>query len=96
MIAVDDMHQNLPLLEKDKYWVDKGPSYPSATMKPVFMGSTHDMRYNDRLQHLSIIFLMGKYQGARLICLGKTSKKICNVDTVNIQYTVGYIIIPVM
>ncbi|ROL44650.1 Bestrophin-4 [Anabarilius grahami] len=44
MLAVDDMHQNLPLLEKDKYWVDKGPSYPSATMKPVFMGSTHDMR----------------------------------------------------
>ncbi|XP_067219602.1 bestrophin-4 [Chanodichthys erythropterus] len=44
MLAVDDMHQNLPPLEKDKYWVDKGPSYPSATMKPVFMGSTHDMR----------------------------------------------------
>ncbi|XP_056096916.1 bestrophin-4 [Rhinichthys klamathensis goyatoka] len=44
MLAVDDMHQNLPPLEKDKYWVDKGPSYPLATMKPVFMGSTHDMR----------------------------------------------------
>ncbi|XP_073782286.1 bestrophin-4 isoform X2 [Danio rerio] len=44
MLAVDDMHQNLPPLEKDKYWVDKGPSYPSASMKPVFMGSTHDMR----------------------------------------------------
>ncbi|KAK7163068.1 hypothetical protein R3I93_007190 [Phoxinus phoxinus] len=44
MLAVDDMHQNLPPLEKDKYWVDKGPSYPSATMKAVFMGSTHDMR----------------------------------------------------
>lgn len=45
MLAVDDMHQNLPPLEKDKYWVDKGPSYPLATMKPVFMGSTHDMRW---------------------------------------------------
>jgi len=45
MLAVDDMHQNLPPLEKDKYWVDNGPSYPLATMKPVFMGSTHDMRW---------------------------------------------------
>ncbi|KAI7809568.1 bestrophin-4 [Triplophysa rosa] len=44
MLAVDDMHQNLPPLEKDKYWVDMGPSYPSSTTKPVFMGSTHDMR----------------------------------------------------
>ncbi|XP_067309818.1 bestrophin-4 [Pseudorasbora parva] len=44
MLAVDDMHQNLPPLEKDKYWVDKGLTYPSASMKPVFMGSTHDMR----------------------------------------------------
>ncbi|XP_052405178.1 bestrophin-4 isoform X2 [Carassius gibelio] len=54
MLAVDDMHQNLPLLEKDKYWVDKGLSYPSATMKPVFMGSTHDMRIleDDDEEHL--------------------------------------------
>ncbi|XP_055058110.2 bestrophin-4 [Misgurnus anguillicaudatus] len=44
MLAVDDMYQNLPPLEKDKYWVDKGPSYPSTTKKHVFMGSTHDMR----------------------------------------------------
>lgn len=49
MLAVDDMHQNLPPLEKDKYWVDKGPSYPLANTKPVFMGSTHDMRWRTEI-----------------------------------------------
>ncbi|XP_062376327.1 bestrophin-4 [Sardina pilchardus] len=48
MLAVDDMHQNLPLLEKDKYWVEKSfpLNYTSAdeALKPAFMGSTYDMR----------------------------------------------------
>ncbi|KAM9468603.1 bestrophin-4 [Clarias gariepinus] len=43
MLAVDDMHQNLPPLQKDKYWTDKGLS----PARPVFMGSTYDMRVTD-------------------------------------------------
>ena len=51
MLAVDDMHQNLPHLEKDKYWVEKcftlpyTPATAEGTLKPAFMGSTYDMRY---------------------------------------------------
>ncbi|XP_030630569.1 bestrophin-4 [Chanos chanos] len=50
MLAVDDMHQNLPTIEKDKYWVEKSfiLPYTTATMdetlKPAYMGSTYDMR----------------------------------------------------
>ena len=47
MLAVDDMHQNLPHLEKDKYWVEKCfalPYTPEGTLKPAFMGSIYDMR----------------------------------------------------
>ncbi|KAL2097514.1 hypothetical protein ACEWY4_006721 [Coilia grayii] len=47
MLAVDDMHQNLPLLEKDKYWVEKCPFPYTAADDPhkqAFMGSTYDMR----------------------------------------------------
>ncbi|XP_063075070.1 bestrophin-4 [Engraulis encrasicolus] len=50
MLAVDDMHQNLPLLEKDKYWVEKyfvlpyTTSTADETHKQAFMGSTYDMR----------------------------------------------------
>ncbi|CAM4592516.1 unnamed protein product [Leuciscus chuanchicus] len=54
MLAVDDMHQSLPPLEKDKYWVDKGPSYPLANTKPVFMGSTHDMRILEDVNEESV------------------------------------------
>lgn len=54
MLAVDDMHQNLPGLEKDKYWVEKcfNLPYTSAeeTLKP-FMGSTYDMRYSKTAQY---------------------------------------------
>ncbi|XP_076149300.1 bestrophin-4 [Alosa pseudoharengus] len=45
MLAVDDMHRNLPLLEKDKYWVEKSfPLNSDEALKPAFMGSTYDMR----------------------------------------------------
>lgn len=44
MLAVDDMHQNLPPLQKDKYWTDKALSHVFTPARPVFMGSTYDMR----------------------------------------------------
>ncbi|XP_053543384.1 bestrophin-4 isoform X2 [Ictalurus punctatus] len=47
MLAVDDMHQNLPPLQKDKYWTDKALSRAFAPARPVFMGSTYDMRVTD-------------------------------------------------
>ncbi|XP_076833354.1 bestrophin-4 [Brachyhypopomus gauderio] len=47
MLAVDDMHQQLPPLEKDKYWTDKGFSRPYGPAQPVFMGSTYDMKTPD-------------------------------------------------
>ncbi|XP_043941270.1 bestrophin-4 [Protopterus annectens] len=53
MLSVDDMYQNLPPLEKDKYWNESAaqPPYTVATVgetkKPSFMGSTFDMRISD-------------------------------------------------
>ncbi|XP_036421302.1 bestrophin-4 [Colossoma macropomum] len=47
MLAVDDMHQSLPPLEKDKYWTEKSFSLPFGPAKPIFMGSTYDMRTID-------------------------------------------------
>lgn len=50
MLAVDDMYQNLPPAEKDKYWNESSAQPPytlataSETLKPSFMGSTYDMR----------------------------------------------------
>ncbi|XP_066542453.1 bestrophin-4 [Hoplias malabaricus] len=49
MLAVDDMHQNLPPLEKDKYWTEKSFSLPFRTAQPIFMGSTYDMRAVDEV-----------------------------------------------
>ncbi|NP_001116914.1 bestrophin-4 [Xenopus tropicalis] len=51
LLSVDDMYQNLPPLEKDKYWDDQtaAPPYTLATaaetLKPSFMGSAFDMRF---------------------------------------------------
>ncbi|XP_062872979.1 bestrophin-4 [Trichomycterus rosablanca] len=48
MLAVDEMHQNLPPLQKDKYWTEKSFSRPFASAgRPIFMGSTYDMRVSD-------------------------------------------------
>ncbi|KAI5085665.1 bestrophin-4, partial [Silurus meridionalis] len=44
MLAVDDMHQNLPPLQKDKYWTNKAPGQAFTPARPIFMGSTYDMR----------------------------------------------------
>ncbi|XP_056388412.1 bestrophin-4 [Hyla sarda] len=50
LLSVDDMYQNLPPIEKDKYWDEQNaqPPYTIATaaetLKPSFMGSTFDMR----------------------------------------------------
>ncbi|CAN2391870.1 Bestrophin [Pristimantis euphronides] len=50
LLSVDDMYQNLPPMEKDKYWDEQTamPPYTIATaaetLKPSFMGSTFDMR----------------------------------------------------
>ncbi|XP_077133530.1 bestrophin-4 isoform X1 [Ranitomeya variabilis] len=50
LLSVDDMYQNLPPIEKDKYWDEQSalPPYTMATaaetLKPSFMGSTFDMR----------------------------------------------------
>ncbi|XP_072448232.1 bestrophin-4-like isoform X1 [Chiloscyllium punctatum] len=48
LLAVDEMHQNLPALEKDKYWNDNNPKppYTAATTehrKTSFLGSTFDI-----------------------------------------------------
>ncbi|XP_043923371.1 bestrophin-2-like [Protopterus annectens] len=48
LLAVDEMANNLPILEKDKYWNDSSPEppYTAATAeykKPSFLGSTFDI-----------------------------------------------------
>ncbi|KAM8807515.1 bestrophin-1-like [Eudromia elegans] len=48
LMAVDEMHQDLPLLEKDLYWnePDPQPPYTAATAeykRPSFLGSTFDI-----------------------------------------------------
>ncbi|KAM9459384.1 bestrophin-4 [Salvelinus alpinus] len=49
MLAVDDMHQNLPPTEKDKFWVERYLSVPystaAETLRPTFMGSTYDISF---------------------------------------------------
>ncbi|CDQ90554.1 unnamed protein product [Oncorhynchus mykiss] len=49
MLAVDDMHQNLPPTEKDKFWVERYFSVPystgTETLRPTFMGSTYDISF---------------------------------------------------
>ncbi|PIO39822.1 hypothetical protein AB205_0126230, partial [Aquarana catesbeiana] len=49
LIAVDEMHQNLPPLEKDIYWNDTDPQPPYTastvdTRRPSFLGSAFDIR----------------------------------------------------
>ncbi|NXL43797.1 BEST4 protein, partial [Podilymbus podiceps] len=50
LLSVDDMYQNLPPTVKDKYWNESTaqPPYTTATaaetLKPMFLGSTFDMR----------------------------------------------------
>ncbi|XP_038650003.1 bestrophin-4 isoform X3 [Scyliorhinus canicula] len=52
-LSVDDMYQNLPPMQKDKYWNETTaqPPYTIATAneihKPSFLGSTFDMRVID-------------------------------------------------
>ncbi|KAM9302446.1 bestrophin-1 [Gastrophryne carolinensis] len=48
LIAVDEMHQNLPPLEKDIYWNDSDPQPPYTastveTRRPSFLGSAFDI-----------------------------------------------------
>ncbi|KAG8563746.1 hypothetical protein GDO81_016192 [Engystomops pustulosus] len=48
LLAVDEMHQNLPPLEKDIYWNDSDPQPPYTastveTRRPSFMGSAFDI-----------------------------------------------------
>lgn len=49
MMAVDEMYEDLPILEKDRYWNDSNPRppYTAATLfqlqQPSFQGSTFDM-----------------------------------------------------
>ncbi|KAJ8270861.1 hypothetical protein GJAV_G00120100 [Gymnothorax javanicus] len=60
MLAVDDMYQNLPPSEKDKFWTEEGFKIPCSlataaeTLKP-FMGSTYDMRGSEDSLHLQTI-----------------------------------------
>ncbi|KAF7245338.1 Bestrophin-1 [Varanus komodoensis] len=49
LMAVDEMHQDLPILQKDPYWneSDPQPPYTAATAeykRPSFLGSTFDIR----------------------------------------------------
>lgn len=48
-MAVDEMHQDLPALQKDPYWneSDPQPPYTAATAeykRTSFLGSTFDIR----------------------------------------------------
>ncbi|XP_063294586.1 bestrophin-1 [Pelobates fuscus] len=48
LLAVDEMHQNLPPLEKDLYWNDSDPQPPyttstAETRRPSYMGSAFDI-----------------------------------------------------
>ncbi|XP_075693095.1 bestrophin-1 [Rhinoderma darwinii] len=48
LLSVDEMHQNLPPLEKDIYWNDSDPQPPYTastveTRRPSFMGSAFDI-----------------------------------------------------
>ncbi|XP_006033403.1 bestrophin-1 isoform X1 [Alligator sinensis] len=48
LLAVDEMHQDLPILEKDLYWNDSNPQppYTAATAeykRPSFLGSTFNI-----------------------------------------------------
>lgn len=50
LLAVDEMHQDLPILEKDLYWNDSDPQppYTAATAeykRPSFLGSTFNIRW---------------------------------------------------
>ncbi|MBN3322645.1 BEST4 protein, partial [Atractosteus spatula] len=61
LLAVDDMYQNLPPAEKDKYWNEASTAIPytlataAETLKPSFLGSTFDMRMSeDPAQHQTV------------------------------------------
>ncbi|XP_006899938.1 PREDICTED: bestrophin-1 [Elephantulus edwardii] len=48
LLAVDEMHQNLPPLERDMYWNDRDPQPPytaasAQTRRPSFFGSAFDI-----------------------------------------------------
>uniref|UniRef100_A0A8C5PZG0 Bestrophin homolog n=1 Tax=Leptobrachium leishanense TaxID=445787 RepID=A0A8C5PZG0_9ANUR len=48
LLAVDEMHQSIPPLEKDQYWNDTNPQPPyttstAETRRPSFMGSAFDI-----------------------------------------------------
>ncbi|KAM6158158.1 bestrophin-1 [Rhynchocyon petersi] len=48
LLAVDDMHQNLPPLERDMYWNDRDPQPPytaasAQSRRPSFFGSAYDI-----------------------------------------------------
>ncbi|XP_072494973.1 bestrophin-1 [Notamacropus eugenii] len=48
LLAVDEMHQDLPVLEKDMYWNDPNPRPPytaaaAESMRASFLGSTFDI-----------------------------------------------------
>eukprot|EP00062_Callorhinchus_milii_P025477 gi/632986501/ref/XP_007910274.1/ PREDICTED: bestrophin-2 [Callorhinchus milii] len=57
MMAVDEMYQDLPLVEKDRYWNESNPRppYTAATVfvlqKPSFQGSTFDMTMSKEDMH---------------------------------------------
>ncbi|XP_036619882.1 bestrophin-1 [Trichosurus vulpecula] len=49
LLAVDEMHQDLPVLEKDMYWNDPDPHLPytaaaSESKRASFLGSTFDIK----------------------------------------------------
>ncbi|XP_067828933.1 bestrophin-2 [Heptranchias perlo] len=61
MMAVDDMYQDLPLMEKDLYWNESNPRppYTAATVfvlqKPSFQGSTFDMTMSKDDMHFQLM-----------------------------------------
>ncbi|XP_061098714.1 bestrophin-4 [Conger conger] len=72
MLAVDDMYQNLPPSEKDKYWTEEGFTIPyslataTETLKP-FMGSTYDMRCSQCLLPLTrFLTSITRYSGSEV------------------------------
>lgn len=54
LLSVDEMHQNLPPLERDMYWneMEPNPPYTVATLqsrRTSFLGSTFNIRWALRL-----------------------------------------------
>ncbi|XP_029438878.1 bestrophin-1 [Rhinatrema bivittatum] len=70
LLAVDEMHQDLPALEKDLYWneSDPQPPYTAATAehrKPSFLGSTFDISMQKEEMEFQPLEQINEYEEAK-------------------------------